>query len=327
MIIFSVVRCVGWLALAGLAAAVPPACAVDQPAAADAVLRIVAPADHTRVAPGSLVNVRVEAPAGQAISAVAVAAGRPIGTTLVRGALPATVPVEIPSSTPSGLYHLTALARESSGQLVSSAAVTLDVERNLPPQSLDIEPAGLNFRSIGETLPLRVQGVFGGNARADVTRSPEVEYRTADARVATVNGQGQVTAEGQGSTEVVARYHSGPAASAVIRVAAPVTMVSPASVHFDPEPVGASSAGRTVTVTNRSSEPLSITSIRSSGDFEVNEDCLHSSPLPAGGTCYITVTFAPAAARKHSGTITISDRTTTASTVVHLEGEGKSGQL
>ncbi|HUI42396.1 MAG TPA: choice-of-anchor D domain-containing protein [Terriglobia bacterium] len=305
--------------LAGVAAR-----AANSSAGPEPVLRIVAPADRARVAPGSRVNVRVEAAPGQVVSTVAVAAGRPIGTTLFRGALPATIPVEIPASAPSGLYHLTALARDASGQLVSSASVTLDVERNLPPQSLRLEPAGLNFRAIGETLPLRASGIFAGSVRAEITRSPDVEYSALDPRVATVNAQGQVTAEGPGSTEVMAAYHGGPSASVEVRVSAPAAMIAPASLRFDPQPVGSSSSGRTVTVTNRSSEPLEITAVRAGGDFVINEDCLHSSPVPAGGTCYITVTFAPSTSGPRAGTVTISTRTTTASTVVHLEGEGKS---
>jgi len=324
MTISKTIAGVGALAVTAVMLAVMPAPAADTPAGQEPVLRIVAPADHARVAPGDRVNVRVEAAAGQAFSAVAVAVDRQIGTTLVRGGLPAGVPVQIPASAPSGLYHLSALARDASGQLVSSTSVTLDVERNLPPQSLRLEPAGLNFRAIGETLPLRASGVFAASIRADVTRSPEVEYSTVDPRVATVNAQGQVTAEGPGSTEVMARYHNGPAASASVRVATPATMIVPASIRFDRQPVGSSSAGRTVTVTNRSGEPLEINSVKAGGDFAINEDCLHSSPLPVGGTCYITVTFTPSLLGPRAGAVTISTRTTTVSTVVHLEGEGKS---
>jgi len=316
------------IALAAAAAmlAVMPASAADASAGQEPVLRIVAPADHTRVAPGDRVNVRVEGAAGHAVSAVIVAVDRQIGTTLVRGGLPASVPVQIPASAPSGAYHLTALARDASGRLVSSTSVTLDVERNLPPQSLRLEPVGLNFRAIGETLPLRTSGLFPGNSRADVTRSPEVEYSTVDPRVATVNAQGQVTAEGPGSTEVVAAYRGGPSASVQVRVSVPATMIAPASIRFDPQPVGSSSAGRTVTITNRGGEPLEITDVKAGGDFAINEDCLHSSPLPVGGTCYITVTFTPSMPGRRAGTVTIGTRVTTASTVVHLEGEGKSAR-
>jgi hypothetical protein len=312
------------LAVAAVVLAVVPSRAADSSAGQGPVLRIVAPADHARVAPGTRVNVRVEAAPGQAISTVAVAAGRPIGTTLVRGGLPASVPVQIPASAPSGFYHLTALGRDASGQLVSSTSVTLDVERSLPPQSLRLEPVGLNFRALGETLPLRASGMFAGNVRAEVTHSPDVEYGTLNPRVATVNVQGQVTAEGPGSTEVTAAYRGGPSASAEVRVSAPATMISPTSIRFDPRPVGSSSSERTVTVTNRSSEPLEITSVKAAGDFSISEDCLHSSPLPAGGTCYISVTFTPSRAGPRAGTVAISTRATTTSTVVHLQGEGKS---
>ena len=306
--------------------AVTPAPAAEASAGQELVLRIVAPADHARVAPGDRVNVRVESAPGHAISAVAVACDRQIGTTLVRGGLPASVPVQIPTSAASGLYHLTAVARDASGQLVSSASVTLDVERNLPPQSLRLEPAGLNFRALGETLPVRASGVFTGNVRADVTRSPEVEYSAVDPRVATVNAMGQVRAEGPGSTEVIAVYRGGPSTSVTVRVSTPPAMIAPASIRFDPQLVGSSSPGRTVTVTNRGSESLDITAVKAGGDFDVNEDCLHSSPLPVGGTCYVTVTFTPSQPGPRTGTVTIGTRATTASTVVHLQGEGKSAQ-
>jgi Abnormal spindle-like microcephaly-assoc'd, ASPM-SPD-2-Hydin len=299
-----------------------PGPAADQPAASIPVLRIVAPIDRTRVAPGERLDVRVQALPGHAVSAVAISGERPIGVTLMRGALPATIPVQIPSSTPSGLYRLTALARDS-GQLVSSAPVIVDVERSLPPQRLQIEPRGLSFQALGETLPLRVLGAFAGSPGAEVTRSPDMQYTALDSNVATVNAQGQVTAEGPGSTDIVARYRGGPAASIAVRVSAPAAMISPATIRFGPQPVGVPGASRTVTVTNRSNTPLEITSVQPGGDFAVAEDCLQSSPLPAGGTCYVTVTFTPSVAGQRAGSVTIGTRNSAVATVVRLQGQGE----
>ena len=315
-------KCTGLLAVIALTLVAPAGCLADQPTGAGPALRIVAPADRARVAPGDRVNVRLESASGRAFSAIVIAGERPIGMTITRAALPANVPIQIPASIPAGIYHLTALARASSGEVVSSPPVTVDVERSTLPQSLRLEPQGLMFRAIGEMLPLRAEALFAG-VRVDVTRSPQMEYSALDSNVATVNPQGQVIAAGAGSTEITARYHDGPRATVTVHVAAPAAIVSPTTIRFDAQPIGASSASRTVTLANRGGEALEITAVKAGGEFAVNEDCLHSSPLPVGGTCYITVTFTPVKAGPRVGAVTISNRATTAATVVHLEGEGK----
>lgn len=281
---------------------------------------IVSPPDHTRVAPGDRLMVRVE-PAPEvtpsAITAVAVLAEKPLGLNLVKGSLPAVLTIQVPESAPSGLYHLTALARDGDGHLLSSPSVVVDVERSLPPLALRIEPKRLEFRALGETLPVRVSGSFPGGALVDLSRSREIEFTSLDARVATVDGHGLVAATGPGSTEIAARYRSGPMTVIPVHVATPTLMIAPASLHFDPQPIGTSSTSLSVTVTNRGAEPLEITSVQATGDFAAQEDCLRSSPIPLDGTCHVTVIFTPNTA------VSLGSRATSAATVVPLEGEGE----
>ena len=63
-------------------------------------------------------------------------------------------------------------------------------------------------------------------------------------------------------------------------------------------------------MTNTSYEPMRVTTVRATEDFAATDNCISSSPLPAGGTCVVSVTFAPRAAGIKRGMLLIeSDRT------------------
>ncbi len=76
---------------------------------------------------------------------------------------------------------------------------------------------------------------------------------------------------------------------------------TPDALSFGRVPVGTSSASIPVTVTNDNPVPLNINAIAlSSGDFSATRNCV--GELPGGGSCEISVTFAPTAARRHQAT-------------------------
>ncbi len=99
----------------------------------------------------------------------------------------------------------------------------------------------------------------------------------------------------------------------------PVTtvMVTPASVTFPAQAENTTSAPMTVTVKNTStgSETLTFSSITTSGPFAVSGGTCSTdaSPLAAGASCTIFVTFTPTGTAASTGTLTIADNATSGS--------------
>jgi uncharacterized protein YjdB len=103
---------------------------------------------------------------------------------------------------------------------------------------------------------------------------------------------------------------------------APVTL-SPASLTFASQGIGTTSAGKSVSLKNNQTVPLTIPMISASGDFGETSTCpLSPNTLAAGGTCSISVTFTPTAPNTRSGTLSISDSASTSPQTVSLSGTG-----
>jgi uncharacterized repeat protein (TIGR03803 family) len=103
-----------------------------------------------------------------------------------------------------------------------------------------------------------------------------------------------------------------------------VVKLSPANVDFGKQKVGTKSQPAPVKLTNAGSAALSISQIKISGanfgDFTESDNCGHS--VPAGGSCTISVTFAPTAKGKRSAGLSISDNGGGSPQVVPLTGTG-----
>jgi hypothetical protein len=106
----------------------------------------------------------------------------------------------------------------------------------------------------------------------------------------------------------------------------PVTTVTvtPTTVTFPAQAENTTSAPMTVTVKNTStnSETLTFSSISTSGPFAVSGGTCSTdaSPLPAGSSCTILVTFTPTGTAASSGTLTIVDNATPGTQSVTLKG-------
>jgi hypothetical protein len=99
---------------------------------------------------------------------------------------------------------------------------------------------------------------------------------------------------------------------------------SPQQLNFASVTVGQMSAPQSVTLTNPTSSPsaLTITRIQTNGSFSQINNC-GSLPtvLAVGASCTISVSFSPQSAGQSTGFLTISDNTSTGSTVnVTLSG-------
>jgi hypothetical protein len=89
---------------------------------------------------------------------------------------------------------------------------------------------------------------------------------------------------------------------------------------FAGQPVGTTSAPKTVTLTNTGVAPVSIAGIATSDDFAQSNDCAAS--LAPTGSCNISVTFAPTTPGAQTGTLTITDNAPGSPHVVNLSGTG-----
>jgi hypothetical protein len=106
----------------------------------------------------------------------------------------------------------------------------------------------------------------------------------------------------------------------------PVVTLTPGSLNFPtPQLVGSPSASQSITLSNNSTKnTLTVSSITvtgaNSGDFVETSTCSSATPIPAGGSCTITVTFTPAAVGTRTAQLNITESADTAPLVVTLSG-------
>jgi hypothetical protein len=95
---------------------------------------------------------------------------------------------------------------------------------------------------------------------------------------------------------------------------------TPGSLSFSNEAVGSTSAAQTVTLTNTSALPVTITSVTANGPFTVTSQC--GSRLAAAATCSIAVTFTPASVGSQTGSLIVSDNAAGNPQNIALSGTG-----
>ncbi len=104
----------------------------------------------------------------------------------------------------------------------------------------------------------------------------------------------------------------------------PNLQLSPSSLSFGVELVGAESAMQGVTLTNTGGSELAISNVAIAGanaaDFNPSSAC--GSSLSAGATCAINVTFKPSQMGQRSASMTISGNGTDDPQTLSLSGEG-----
>jgi hypothetical protein len=99
----------------------------------------------------------------------------------------------------------------------------------------------------------------------------------------------------------------------------PAVSASPTSLKFTSTPVGITSAGQNLTITNNTSKSVQISSIVAAGDFAETGTCKAIASL---GSCTLSVTFTPTATGTRTGTITINESALPTPLVVSLTGNG-----
>ena len=95
----------------------------------------------------------------------------------------------------------------------------------------------------------------------------------------------------------------------------------PSALAFASQNIASTSAAQTVTLTNTGTAALNISSIATSGDFAVSNNC--GAGIGAGGSCTLDVTFKPTASGARTGKVTLATDAPGSPHTISLSGNGQ----
>jgi Abnormal spindle-like microcephaly-assoc'd, ASPM-SPD-2-Hydin len=101
--------------------------------------------------------------------------------------------------------------------------------------------------------------------------------------------------------------------------------LSPATINFGSESVGAPSPAQAVTLTNTGGQAISLASIAASSQFSETNNC--GSTLAPAASCKVSVIFTPSASGAQTGTLTLTDDAMSNPQTVSLSGIGVASLL
>ena len=107
----------------------------------------------------------------------------------------------------------------------------------------------------------------------------------------------------------------------------PAMGLTPTSLDFGNQLVGASSAAQTVTVTNTGTTDLIIGTLSNTGEFALSADLCSGQTIVPGGICTFDVPFSPLSIGGKSGTVSILSNAASSPDSVTLSGTGISPAL
>jgi hypothetical protein len=175
--------------------------------------------------------------------------------------------------------------------------ITLSTNGTLKIGSIATSAQFLQTNDCGTGLPA------GGKCSINLTFKP--------AATGVQNGILTISDSGQGSPQTVALSGSG---------IAPSVSITATNLVFGQQLIQTTSASKSVKLSNTGTAPLSITSIKTSGDFSQSNTCGFS--VPVAGNCTINVMFKPTATGNRTGTVTITDNASGGPQKVILNGTG-----
>jgi hypothetical protein len=173
-----------------------------------APLTIVSPTMGRTIQPGQAVAISVHVASGAYPYGVGILGQDPLGSAGPNPVVGSTVSftLAVPANTPPGPYEITAAAADSTGALVSSEPLTIDVERDDIPTALLAYPPAVGVQSfVGNTLLLTIVGIFPSKQRVDLTRSTKLKFISENPSVAVVQN-GMLSAVGVGQTNIDVQY-------------------------------------------------------------------------------------------------------------------------
>lgn len=208
--------------------------------------------------------------------------------------------------TPSALNFADQLVGSSS----AAQAITLtNTSVSLSLSLSGISISGANSGDFAQTNTCGTSLAAGASCTISVTFTPTATgTRTANVTVAdnTAGGSQTVPLSGSGT-------------------ATPTATVSPSSLSYADQLVGSASQGQIITITNTSTQAsLAIGSISVNGanasDYTQSNNC--GGAVAPGGSCAITVVFAPSSTGTRTASIVISDNTASGTEIVAVTGKG-----
>ena len=251
------------------------------------------------------------------------------GSTLAAGA---SCPISV-TFTPtaagarSGSLTVTDNASGSPQSVFLGGAGTAPIA-SLSPASLAFggQPIGTTSPSVGVTLSntgnaaltisaITVMGDFAQTNNCGTTLGAgsacSILVTFTPAAMGTRSGSLTVTDNASGSPQSVSLMGTG---------TAPIATLSPISLGFGAQVIGTTSPAQGVTLSNTGNAPLTISAFPITGDFAETNNC--STPLAAGASCTISVTFTPSTTGARAGSLTVTSNSQSGAVSAALSGSG-----
>ena len=204
--------------------------------------------------------------------------------------------------------------------------VDLGTTQSIGSITLDLPPSSA-WSTRTETLS--VLGSTNGSSYSTIVGSTGYTFNPSSGNTATISlpsgtsaryVQLSFTANTGWSAAQVSEFQIFPGGSSTNNGSA--LTASPSSLSFGNENVGSTSAAQTVTVSNPGTTAASVSSVSASGPFSETNTC--GSSIAAGGSCSVSVKFAPTAAGSASGTLSVASSAPSSPLSVALSGTGVS---
>lgn len=200
--------------------------------------------------------------------------------------------------------------------VASSPTSQTAAQGNVAPYTVTVTPANGftgNVQLSVTGLPANSTGTFTTNP-VDITgTTPVTSTLNVNTTTATPTGTYTLTITATSGT----LSHS---SASTLTITGAVANLSASSISFGNKVIGATSASKSVTLTNTGSAPLNISGIVASGLFTETDNC--GSSLAAAASCTINASFSPQQVGSVYGSVTISDNTLNSPQVVNLSGAG-----
>ncbi len=181
-------------------------------------------------------------------------------------------------------------------------------------QTVTLTNTGLGILSISK---VSVTGSFtqtntcGTTVAAGGSCTFSVKFKPT--KIGTLTGSVAITDNASGSPQTIALTGTGT-----------YIQLTPTNLNFGNQPVGTKSLPEKITLSNKGSVAVSITSISftgaNSGDYSQTNTCGNS--VPAGASCSISVTFTPSAKGKRTANLSIKDNGGGSPQTVSVTGTG-----
>jgi trimeric autotransporter adhesin len=176
-----------------------------------------------------------------------------------------------------------------------------------------------------QTVPVIIAGISTSGDFAQTSNCPLSPNTLAAKLSCTISVTFTPTILGTrtGTLTVSDNAPNSPQTASLIGAGTVPVSLSPAGLIFASQGINTTSTGKSVTLKNTQTVPLTISGVFTSGDFAQTSTCpLSPNTLAAGATCAISVTFTPTALGTRTGTLTITDSASTSPQTASLSGTG-----